>query len=59
MKVDSMNNKYDKVVFADQLRVLAFLCVVIVHWIGVYAIHKDVVSDLTFSPPSEIDIEYI
>lgn len=48
-----------KIIFADQLRALAFLCVVLVHWVGVYAIHKDVVSYLTHAPLSHINIKYI
>ncbi|MFP1753744.1 acyltransferase family protein [Lonsdalea quercina] len=49
----------EKIIFADQLRSLAFLSVVIVHWIGVYSIHKDTVSRLTFSPVSESNFGYI
>lgn len=51
--------KTTKVIFADQLRTIAFLSVVIVHWVGVYSIHKDVVSRLTSSPLSNNNFEYI
>nr|WP_273869026.1 hypothetical protein [Serratia odorifera] len=45
-----MNNKAGKVVFADQLRVLAFISVVITHWVGRFWEAQPVVAYLTKSP---------
>ncbi|MBV6817495.1 acyltransferase [Rahnella sp. PD12R] len=40
----------NKIIFADQLRVVAFLCVVTVHWMATYFVMPQLVSDLTRSP---------
>lgn len=40
-----------KIIFADQLRVLAFLSVVIVHWFGTFWIERNLVSGAIFAPP--------
>ncbi|GAB2938385.1 acyltransferase family protein [Hafnia psychrotolerans] len=42
--------KNGRVIFAEQLRVLAFLSVVITHWIGVFWIHPDVISNISLAP---------
>ncbi|WP_312064605.1 acyltransferase family protein [Pantoea septica] len=40
-----------KIIFADQLRVLAFLSVVIVHWFGTFWIERNLVSGAIYAPP--------
>ena len=39
-------NQSGKIIFADQLRVLAFLSVVATHWVGVFWVHPDTISFL-------------
>lgn len=54
-----MNNN-GKIVFADQLRVLAFLSVVATHWVGVFWIFPDVISYVIKAPSTGISTyEYI
>ncbi|MGO2458747.1 MAG: acyltransferase family protein [Ewingella sp.] len=45
-----MEIKDNKVLFADQLRAVAFISVVIVHWCGVFWIKADIVSLLIHAP---------
>ena len=45
----------NKVVFADQLRALAFICVVIVHWLGIYNFQPDFISMVTGASPLPAD----
>lgn len=40
-----------KIVFADQLRVLAFMSVVIVHWFGTFWIERSLVAGAIYAPP--------
>ncbi len=44
-----------KIIFADQLRVLAFLSVVIVHWFGTFWIERKLVSGAIFAPPVSVE----
>ncbi|MEG3135987.1 acyltransferase [Rouxiella sp. T17] len=39
-----------KVIFADQLRAFAFLCVVVVHWLGIYSLNSAFISVVTGAP---------
>lgn len=43
--------KASKVIFADQLRAIAVLTVLIVHWCGVYWVARDVVGEYIYAPP--------
>ncbi len=36
-----------RVIFAGQLRAIAFLCVVIVHWLGIYSLDHEFISKVT------------
>ncbi|HAT3917660.1 TPA: acyltransferase [Kluyvera ascorbata] len=45
-----MSTGNDKIIFADQLRGLAFLCVVIIHWLGIYSVNPQFISMVTGAP---------
>lgn len=44
----------EKVIFADQLRAVAFLCVVIVHWLGIYSLNSTFISSVTGAPAETV-----
>lgn len=46
-------DRIDKVIFADQLRAVAALCVMIVHLLGSYWLARDVVAHHVFAPVLE------
>jgi peptidoglycan/LPS O-acetylase OafA/YrhL len=48
-----MPRQGNKLIFADQLRVLACLSVLAVHWAGIYWLGRDVVASRIFAPPLE------
>lgn len=41
----------NKIIFADQLRVLACFSVLLVHWAGIYWVARDTVARSIFAPP--------
>jgi len=43
--------KTNKVIFADQLRAIAVLAVLIIHWCGIYWGARDVVGEYIYAPP--------
>lgn len=45
--ISTANNK---IIFADQLRGLAFICVVVIHWLGIYSVNPQFISMVTGAP---------
>ncbi|MGX5099855.1 acyltransferase family protein [Enterobacter cloacae] len=53
-------NQSGKIIFADQLRVLAFLSVLLTHWVGVFWVFPDTISFIVKAPSTGISTwEYL
>lgn len=44
---DDRSKPSSRVIFAGQLRAIAFLCVVVVHWLGIYSLDHNFISHVT------------
>ncbi|MBD8481810.1 acyltransferase family protein [Pseudomonas coleopterorum] len=45
-----MTSKTEKAIFANQLRAIAIICVVLVHWLGVYWLARETVAQYIYAP---------